>query len=197
MRLLNALFEDENFLVDVDSIPYIVRDIINMNWWNTCDYIIGYKKNKRICLNYPTKNMKLIGIILKEYYRYRQNSLKNTKKFEKELRGYINGDVQQLRQLKLFSMNYRRNDSQYFYKDGKPTWLDCTSRATYAWKYVGQNGYMDFDSKIRAINANKIIKHCKETTVYPYKDEILNLFEEGENQVKKEIFSQRNEQCLS
>ena len=194
MRLLSALFEDENFLIDEKSIPYIVRDIVNMNWWNTCGYLLGYQNNKRVSLTYPTKVHKLFGIILKEFYRHHQNSFKKVDLLEKELKGYIEGNVKMLRQLKLFSMDYRKNDSQYFYKDGKATWLDCTSRATYAWKYVAQNGYVDFDGVVRVIDGDKLIKHCKYDTAYPYKDELLNLFAKGENQVKKEIFSQRHNQ---
>jgi hypothetical protein len=193
-RLLNKLFEDENFLVDELSIPYIVRDIINMNWWNTCDYLLGYQNNKRISLTPPTYNMKLIAIILKEFYRYKQNAVKDVDKLETELQKYINNKSNYLRQLKLFSMNYRRNDSQYFYKNGKPTWLDCTSRATYAWKYVAQNGYIDFDGVCRVLDGSWILNHCENDTVYPYKEELYKFFDEGENQVKKEIFSQNKEQ---
>jgi hypothetical protein len=47
-RLLNKIFEDPCFKIDEESIPYIVRDIINMNWWNTCNFLIGYNKNKWI-----------------------------------------------------------------------------------------------------------------------------------------------------
>ncbi len=194
MRLLNSIFEDENFLVDDESFGYIVRDIINMNWWNTCGYLLGYQKNRRKSLDLPTKKMKLMGIILKEFYRYRQNNFKNSEKFIEEIKTYIETEKSPLRQLKLFSMNYRRNESQYFYKNGKPTWLDCTSRATYAWKYIGQNGYLDYDNKIRVNDGNIIKSFCKNESVYPFKNEIIDLFEEGENAVKKEIFSQKTQQ---
>ena len=194
IRLINKLFEDENFLVDSDSLPYVVRDIINMNWWNTCDYLLGYKNNRRIYIDYPTHNMKLIAIVTKEFYRHNQNAYKNEGKLKKELKNYISGKNNSLRQLKLYSMDYRRNDSQYFYKNNKPTWLDCTSRATYAWKYVAQNGYIDFDGICRVIDGNKIIKHCKEVSAYPHKEEICSLFDRGVNLVKKEIFSQNKYQ---
>jgi hypothetical protein len=43
-RLLNQLFENPNFQIhEGDNLSYLVRDIINMNWWNTA----GYKNNKR------------------------------------------------------------------------------------------------------------------------------------------------------
>lgn len=87
MRLLNALLENEDFAVDEASIPFIVRDIINMNYWNTCDYLLGYRDNKRVFLEYPTKRMKLIGLILKEFYRYDQEQHRDSKAFEKELLG--------------------------------------------------------------------------------------------------------------
>lgn len=190
MRLLNAIFENSDFLIDDESTPYIVRDIINMNWWNTCDYLLGYKNNRRVSLTPPTHRMKLIAIILKEFYRYNQNSKKNEYKLKQELHKYISGQNNYLQQLKLFSMDYRRNDSQYFYKNGKPTWLDCTSRATYAWKYVAQNGYIDFDGVCRVIDGEKIIKHCKEDSDYSYEN-CMDLFCQGENKVKLEIFSQR------
>ena len=176
MRLLNALFEDKLFLVDEESVPYIVRDVINMNWWNTCDYLLGYRKNKRVCLPAPTKKMKLWGIITKEYYRNLLESKKDVLLLKNEIEAYISGEKKDLSQLKIFSMPYRRNDSQYFYKDGKPTWLDCTSRATYAWKYIGQNGYIDFDNVLRVFDAEKFISHCKNNTVYPHKEELLGLF---------------------
>lgn len=192
-RLINKLFEDQNFTVDSESVPYIVRDIINMNYWNTCGYHIGYKNNKRIFVE-PSFEMKLIGIITKEYYRHYINAKKDETLLTKELKDYIEGNIKQLKQLKYFSMDYRRNDSQYFHKDGQPTWLDCTSRASYAWKYLAQNGYMDFDGKLRALDANKIISFCQDGTAYPEKGQLLNLFSQGQNKVKEEIFSQKAEQ---
>jgi len=194
MRLLNELLENESFLVDKESIPYIVRDIINMNWWNTCGYLRGYKKNKRVSLEFPDREMKLIALILKEFYRHDKQNMRDPHKLKSELAGYINGTRKSLQQLKYYSTEYRRNDSQYYYKDGNPTWLDCTSRATYAWKYVAQNGYIDFDGVCRVKDGSKIIKHCNNSSVYPNKPEIAALFSEGENQVKKEIFSQRENQ---
>lgn len=193
-RLLNKLFEDKTFLVDEESIPYIVRDIINMNWWNTCGYLLGYQKGRRVSLEYPTKQMKLIGCILKEFYRHDKENNKSELLFNQELKQYINKRRNDLPQLRLFSIKYRRNDSQYYYKDGEPTWLDCTSRATYAWKYVGQNGYMDFDGKCRVIDGMRIVKHCQNGTAYNPNDKLFDLFAEGENLVKKEIFSQRKTQ---
>jgi len=113
-RLLNKLFEDETFYIDKESIPYIVRDIINMNYWNTNNFLMGYKNNKRI-YGELTHEMKLIAILLKEYYRHNQNSFKNKDLLEEELKNYIMSyDRVNMRQLKLFSMEYRRNDSQYF-----------------------------------------------------------------------------------
>ena len=194
MRLLNELLENESFLVDKESIPYIVRDIINMNWWNTCGYLLGYKKNKRLSLEYPDSKMKLTALILKEFYRHDKYNRRDPRKLKSELAGYINGTRKSLQQLKYYSTEYRRNDSQYYYKDGNPTWLDCTSRATYAWKYVAQNGYIDFDGVCRVKDGSKIIKHCNHSSVYPNKPEIVALFSEGENQVKKEVFSQRENQ---
>jgi hypothetical protein len=194
-RLLNKLFEDENFLIDEKSVAYIIRDIINMNWWNTCDYLLGYQNNKRINLEHPTFDMKLIGLILKEFYRHWHLAHRDAKEFEEEMKAYIEGTGgKQLRQLKLFSMKYRRNESQYFYKNGKPTWLDCTSRATYAWKYVGQNGFMDFDGVCRVLDGEKIIRHCEYNTEYPDGHYAANLFDSGVNKVKEEIFSQRERQ---
>lgn len=193
-RLLNAIFEDENFLVDDESIGYIVRDIINMNWWNTCGYLLGYRKNRRVSLDVPTQDMKLVALLLKEYYRVSNIKLKNEAAFRKEIVDYIEGDLKYLRQLKIWSIEYRRNYSQYFYKDGKPTWFDCTSRATYAWKYVGQNGYIDFDGVCRVEDGQKLIDHCLHESVYPHRDYACRLFSHGVNQVKKEIFSQRKKQ---
>jgi len=192
MRLLNALFEDADFLIDKESVPYIVRDIINMNWWNTCDYLLGYKKNKRTQID-ATYDMKLIGILTKEFYRYRINKEKNLDLFKKQMEDFLKGSRKTIPQLKYYSMDYRKNESQYFYKDGKSSWLDCTSRATYAWKYVGQNGYIDFDGVLRVIDGNRISNFIP-YSVYPYKEKGLSLFSEGGNQVKKEIFSQKQTQ---
>jgi len=192
-RLLNKLFEDENFSVDRESVPYVVRDIINMNWWNTCEYMLGYQKNKRVSAK-ATYDQKLIGILLKEFYRHHQLKLRDPEKLNIELKRYLASETNYLRQLKLFSMPHRRNDSQNFYKGGKATWLDCTSRATYAWKYVAQNGFLDFDGIVRVLGGNDIIKHIKNESVYPYKENALKLFAEGDNSVKAEIFSQRQSQ---
>ena len=194
-RLLDRLFGDPEFLVDEASVPYIVRDVINMNWWNTCGYLIGYENGRRKYLENATKEMKLCAAILKEFYRYRQLKLRDKEKLMGELERYLTGQkVPLLRQLKLHSMPFRRNDSQYYYKDQKPTWLDCTSRVTYAWKYVGQNGYMDFDGKARFKGGSDVIDFCLTSSVYPHKQEAAALFAEGHNRVKAEIFSQKRMQ---
>jgi hypothetical protein len=193
-RLINELLSNKEFLVDDASLPYIVRDIINMNWWNTCEgYLIGYQKGRRVSAPASHKQ-KLIGIILKEFYRWRMLERRDVSVLQEELAGYISGTKKSLAQLKIFSMPYRRNDSQYFYQNGQPTWLDCTSRATYAWKYVGQNGYLDFDGVVRVLGGDAIVDFCRNHSVYPHKDELETLFAEGDNSVKAEIFSQKKEQ---
>jgi len=193
MRLLNALFENEHFAVDEQSVPYIVRDIINMNWWNTCDYLIGYAEKRRITKE-ATYEQKLSALILMEYYGWRIDAIRNRKKLQEELHWYLHGKVKVLRQLSAWSQRHRRNDSQSYHKDSEPTWLDCTSRATYAWKYVGQNGYMDFDGIVRTVDGSKIRRFINKDSVYPDKEKALSLFDEGTNMAKNEIFRQRTNQ---
>ena len=193
-RLLNKLFCDENFLLDSQSLPMVIRDIVNMNYWNTCDYLLGYQKNKRVCID-ATFEMKLMAILLKEYYRFHMESLKDSDDFEKELQVYITAEKSPTRQLKIHSMKFRRNLSQFFHSKGEPTWLDCTSRATMAWKYVVQNGYVDFDKLCRLIDGNKIVETLKKNSVYPDRAAFSKYFKQGKSRVKSEILSQKKEQA--
>jgi len=191
MRLINALFCDPSFQVDRHSLGYIVRDIINMNWWNTSGNLVGYKNNKRVHIPF-TEEQKRIGVQLKEYYRHRLLATRDPDKFRQELYGYVTGGVKSLKQLGAWSMPCRANPSQCFTKDGQMTWVDCTSRATYAAKYVFQNGFVDFDSVCRAKGMNELIGFIKDGTCVDLG--ITHLFEDGDNLVKAEIFSQKQSQ---
>ena len=191
-RLINQLFENPEFLVAPDSIGYVVRDVINMNWWNTCGVLLGYKKNKRVNGDF-SEVQKRIAVQLKEYYYVRRIAIKNESKFRQEIRGYLIGNVKKIEQLNAFSYTTRMNPSQYFHKkDGTTTWVDCTSRATYAAKYVFQNGYQDFDGRARFLGASAILNaietgRCEDLGISEY-------FDDGHNTVKAEIFSQKNSQ---
>lgn len=192
-RLINQLFENPDFAIDGEqSLGYIVRDIINMNWWNTAGVLIGYQKNKRV--NAPfNETQKRIAVQLKEFYRARIIAIKNEDRLRDELRGYIGGTVTKLEQLSAYSTLRRANPSQYFHKpDGTMTWVDCTSRATYAAKYVFQNGYIDFDGVCRVLGAKRIIEFldrglCEDLGIRDH-------FEDGHNSVKGECFSQKTSQ---
>lgn len=192
MRLLNALFTDESFYVDKQSLGYVVRDIINMNWWNTSGVLIGYKNNKRITKPF-TEDQKRIAVQLKEFYRYRVIATKDERKLKAELSDYIAGKRAALKQLGVWSMRCRANPSQYFTKNGEMTWVDCTSRATYAAKYVFQNGYVDFDGVCRLKGAQKIIDAICNGVITDLG--VTHLFEEeDDSRVKGEIFSQKEDQ---
>lgn len=191
-RLINQLFQNPEFKVDQESLGYIVRDIINMNWWNTSGILIGYAKNKRIN-NAPNETQKRIAVQLKEYYRVRIIGLKNESKLREEIRKSATGVRLNLRQLSAYSMRCRANPSQFFHKkDGAMTWVDCTSRATYAMKYVYQNGFIDFDGICRVKGAQAIVDAIKNGQCEDLG--ILDHFVDGDNLVKSEIFSQKKYQ---
>ena len=138
MRLLNELLENESFEVDQESVGYIVIDIINMNGWNSCEFLIGYNNNKRL-YSKSTQRMKLIGALSKEYYRLNiHNNYRDVDLLKKQLEDYITGEGKALSQLKYFSAENRKTSSQYYHKNGESTWLDCTSRVHYAWVYIAQ-----------------------------------------------------------
>ena len=191
-RLVNQLLENPEFKVDRKSVPHIARDIINMNWWNTCEVLLGYQNNRRVSGPF-SETQKLIAVQLKEFYRARRIAIKDDGKLRAELAGYINSKVSNLPQLGAYSMLTRANPSQYFDRqDGTMTWVDCTSRATYAAKYVYQNGYGDFDGRLRVLGATKILDYirdglCENLGVTEY-------FIEGDNSVKAEMFSQKTNQ---
>jgi len=190
-RLLNQLFENPSFTIDNESVAYIVRDIINMNWWNTCGFVIGYKNNRRV-FSKVHKQQKAIALTLKEYYRINLLSMRDEDLLLQELKKYISGAKINLRQLRLWSMTDRRNPSQY-YRDEKTkevTWLDCTSRAKYAFSYLGCNGYIDYDGSCRILGANKINEWLKDGILH----DIGARFVEGVGLVKQEIFSQKKQQ---
>jgi hypothetical protein len=189
MRLLNEIFENDEFVVDEDSLGYVVRDIINMNWWNTSGVLIGYRLNRRISAPF-TETQKLIAVQLKEFYRQRIIATKNQEEFLAEMEQYVSGKRQHLPQLSAWSMLSRANPSQYFTKNGKMTWVDCTSRATYAAKYVYQNGYIDWDGKCRVLGAADIIDYIKSGKCEDLG--VTDMFVDGVNLVKEEIFKQKN-----
>jgi len=183
-RLLNQLFENLKFKVEEESLGYVVRDIINMNWWNTCEWHAGYVENRREQQDCP-ENLKLIAVQLKEYYRRRQLKLKSRGKLKEELQAYLLKNTSSLFQLRLHSVSTRQNVSQFFHdENGVPTWVDCTSRATYAAKYVCQNGYVDFDGMMRVVDGAKVPKNS-------YNLGVNHLFVSGASKTKGEIFSQR------
>lgn len=163
-----------------------------MNWWNTAGNLLGYRKNRRV--NAPfTETQKRIAVQLKEYYRVRRTRLKDEQQFREEIRRYVDGKISKLEQLYVHSMLRRANPSQYFHRpDGTMTWVDCTSRATYAAKYVYQNGYVDFDGVCRIIGCDDV-----HATVLAGQCENLGVtdhFVEGHNSVKAECFAQKNYQ---
>ena len=190
--LLVQLFENPRLDLRGDCLGYIVRDIINMNWWNTSGIIIGYGDGARISSPF-SETQKRIAVQLKEFYRVKRTKLKDEVKFRNEIRNYLTSKSSRLEQLSIYSMQTRANPSQYFERDdGSMTWVDCTSRATYAAKYVFQNGYIDFDGKCRVLGANEIVdciqnRECEDLGVAEY-------FVEGENSVKADCFSQKNNQ---
>lgn len=191
-RLINQLFSNPSFQVSEDSLGYVVRDIINMYWWNTAGVLIGYRNNRRISAPF-TETQKRIAVQLKEFYRVRIEAIRNESKLRSELRGYINGSVKKLEQLSAYSQRRRANPSQYFHnQNGDMTWVDCTSRATYAAKYVFQNGYIDFDGVCRVLGAKRIIEFLDLGLCVDLG--IRDRFEEGHNSVKAECFSQKDEQ---
>ena len=192
-RLINQLFENPQFTVGDDSLPMIARDIINMNWWNTCGWLTGYSKNKRVHRDCP-EILKLIAVQLKEYYREDKIARKNETEFRSEIRGFVSGESKAIPQLGYQSMRARANPSQYFVdeKTGLMTWVDCTSRSNYAAKYVAQNGYIDFDGKCRVIDGGLIADAVSFGTCHDIG--VSDYFISGDNLVKKEVFSQKENQ---
>lgn len=191
-RLLNKLFEDKDFLVNEDSVGHIVRDIINMNWWNTSGFLVGYSKNKRVYSEF-TENQKLMALQLKEFYTVDKLNRRNENKLREEVRNYSLGKIKSLQQLSYFSIYSRVNPSQFFHNmEGEITFVDCTSRAKYAAIYVFQNGFIDFDGKCRLTDAHKIIDFIKTGKCVDLG--ISDFFVDGISQVKKEVFSQKESQ---
>jgi len=191
MRLLFRLFSDAAFSVDDKSDGYIARDIINMNWWNTCGILLGYRGNRRIVGPVP-ETIKRIAVQLKEFYRVRRLMIRNETKLRRELEQYVRGESQTLEQLGAFSMRTRANPSQYFHRGGEMTWVDCTSRATFAAMYVAQNGYVDFDGKCRLVDGATVAEFVSRGLCTDLG--VTDFFVSGENQVKREVFSQKADQ---
>ena len=199
-RLLNQLFENPDFKIDRESLGYLVRDIINMNWWNTAGILRGYTKNRRVNGEF-TETQKLIAVQLKEFYRQRRIILKDEAAFRQEIKNYIDKKGMALRQLGMFSMRARANPSQFFHKNVKAengqnqlvmTWVDCTSRAIYAAKYILQNGYIDFDGVCRLDGCKKVVEFIEKGICEDLG--VKELFIEGESLAKKECFSQEKYQ---
>lgn len=192
MRLLNELFENPSFQIDEDSLGYLVRDIINMNWWNTAGVLTGYARNKRMQRPF-TEEQKRLAVQLKEYYRHNKISICDEDTFRREIKQYIAGTRTKMDQLSSWSMRSRANPSQYFHRpDGTMTWVDCTSRATYAAKYVYQNGFIDWDGVCRVKGVSRVLRFIRDGVCEDLG--ISHLFEDGNNAVKAEIFSQKSEQ---
>jgi hypothetical protein len=183
-RLINQLLENPEFKIDRESLGYLVRDIINMNWWNTCGVHLGYSKNKRLMAEF-SEDIKRIAVTLKEFYRESRYLKRSKAKLQIEVEKYISGKGATLEQLRLFSLPTRRNVSQYF--------VDAvTCEPTWAAKYVCQNGYLDFDGLCRLDDGEKIAHAV--TSGICHDIGTTRFFVSGKNMVKYECFSQKNSQ---
>lgn len=191
-RLLFKLFSDPTFEVDDQSFGYIARDIINMNWWNTAGVLKGYRKNKRL-YNPFSETQKRIAVTLTSFYYDKKKLLCVEENLRHELRGYLNGTTKKLEILNAYQYPIRANPSQFFHTpNGDMTWIDCTSRASYAAKYLYQNGFIDFDGKCRLLDGSWIQSFIREGRTPDIG--VSDWFCDGVNEVKSEIFSQKREQ---
>lgn len=193
MNLIQNIFQNPNFKIEGDRHKLkkrILKDIINMNWFNDCDLLIGYKDGQREYTDPKRWQLDAANSLFEFYWNYTVDRYTNYEDLENEIYNHMRNSKYigvQTTVLPKFTIPYRADKGQCMIdENGKQTFRDGTpTRPFYSLIYIAQNGFIDFDDKVRLKDWNEVVK--SNPKYLKYFETCIDHFDDGENNVKKEI----------
>lgn len=193
MNLIQNIFQNPNFKVVGDKHKLkkrILKDIINMNWFNDCGLLIGYVDGQREYTNPQRWQLDAANSLFEFYWNYTIDRYTVYSDLEDEIYNHMKNPRYmgvQTTVLPKFTIPFRADKGQCMIdSNGKQTFRDGTpTRPFYSLIYIAQNGFIDFDNKIRLKDWNTVVK--SNPKYLTYFETCIDYFADGENTVKKSI----------
>lgn len=193
MNLVQNIFQNPNFKVqgDIHKLKKrILKDIINMNWWNDCELLIGYQDGQREYTNPQRWQLDAANSLFEFYWNYTVDRYTDYDALENEIYNHMKNPRYmgvQTTVLPKFTIPFRADKGQCMIKEnGEQTFRDGTpTRPFYSLIYIAQNGFIDFDGKVRLKDWAEVVKTNEK--YLSYFETCIDHFDDGENSVKKEI----------
>ena len=193
MNLVQNIFQNPNFKVQGDMHKLkkrILKDIINMNWWNDCELLIGYQDGQREYTNPQRWQLDAANSLFEFYWNYTVDRYTDYGALENEIYNHMKNPRYmgvQTTVLPKFTIPFRADKGQCMIKEnGEQTFRDGTpTRPFYSLIYIAQNGFIDFDGKVRLKDWAEVVKTNEK--YLSYFETCIDHFDDGENSVKKEI----------
>lgn len=193
MNLVQNIFQNPNFKVQGDMHKLkkrILKDIINMNWWNDCELLIGYQDGQREYTNPQRWQLDAANSLFEFYWNYTVDRYTDYDALENEIYNHMKNPRYmgvQTTVLPKFTIPFRADKGQCMIKEnGEQTFRDGTpTRPFYSLIYIAQNGFIDFDGKVRLKDWAEVVKTNEK--YLSYFETCIDHFDDGENSVKKEI----------
>ena len=193
MNLVQNIFQNLNFKVQGDMHKLkkrILKDIINMNWWNDCELLIGYQDGQREYTNPQRWQLDAANSLFEFYWNYTVDRYTDYDALENEIYNHMKNPRYmgvQTTVLPKFTIPFRADKGQCMIKEnGEQTFRDGTpTRPFYSLIYIAQNGFIDFDGKVRLKDWAEVVKTNEK--YLSYFETCIDHFDDGENSVKKEI----------
>lgn len=193
MNLIQNIFQNPNFKVEGDKHKLkkrILKDIINMNWFNDCELLIGYSDGQREYTDPQRWQLDAANSLFEFYWNYTVDRYTNYNDLEDEIYNHMKNTKYmgvQTTVLPKFTIPFRADSGQCMIdENGNQTFRDGTpTRPFYSLIYIAQNGFIDFDGKIRLKDWNSVVK--ANPKYLKYFETCIDHFDDGENNVKKEI----------
>ena len=193
MNLVQNIFQNPNFKVQGDMHKLkkrILKDIINMNWWNDCELLIGYQDGQREYTNPHRWQLDAANSLFEFYWNYTVDRYTDYNALENEIYNHMKNPRYagiQTTVLPKFTIPFRADKGQCMIKEnGEQTFRDGTpTRPFYSLIYIAQNGFIDFDGKVRLKDWAEVVK--TNDKYLSYFETCIDHFDDGENSVKKEI----------
>ena len=193
MNLIQNIFQNPEFKIEGDQHKLkkrILKDIINMNWFNSCDLLVGYKDGQREYTNPQRWQLDAANSLFEFYWNYTVDRYTNYQDLENEIYNHMKNSKYigvQTTVLPKFTIPFRADKGQCMVdENGNQTFRDGTpTRPFYSLIYIAQNGFIDFDNKVRLKDWNEVVK--SNPKYLKYFETCIDHFDDGENGVKKEI----------
>lgn len=193
MNLIQNIFQNPNFKIVGDRHKLkkrILKDIINMNWFYDCSLLIGYSDGQREYTNPQRWQLDAANSLFEFYWNYTVDRYTNYDNLEDEIYNHMKNPKYQGVQttvLPKFTIPFRADKGQCMIDgNGEQTFRDGTpTRPFYSLIYIAQNGFIDFDDKVRLKDWDTVVK--TNPKYLKYFETCIDHFADGENSVKKEI----------